>query len=141
MSPSEKKRANAGIPHSWGAVDFAKSTSSLTYASALGTPVDPALQHDYVPRQDSASTFQDQPNVPNNPGSGRPPRFICLMPGCSTSCSRANDLDRHYKAQHHSPGLKPEFNCQVEGCNRREIPFNRKDKLHEHMRNIHNIGL
>ena len=124
MSYPKKKRANAGIPQ-----------------SQASTSAHPALPQDYVPDQDSALSFLAQPFVSNNPGSDRPPRFICLMPGCSTSCSRANDLDRHYKAQHHSPGLKPEFNCQVEGCNRREMPFNRKDKLREHLRNIHNVGL
>ena len=139
MSPSEKKRANAGIPQS--SCDHEESTLALAYESTLGAPFDPELRQDYVPRQGSALSFQHQPIVPNNPDSDPPPRFICLMPGCSTTCSRANDLDRHYKAQHQSPGLKPEFKCQVEGCNRREIPFNRKDKLREHLRNIHNIGL
>ena len=124
--------------------DFAQvhcdtSTSALAYASVLGTPFNQGPQQDYVPCRGSASSFQDQPNVPNYPISDRPPRFVCLMPDCSTTCSRANDLDRHYKAQHQSPGLKPEFKCQVEGCNRKEIPFNRKNKLREHMRNIHNI--
>lgn len=115
------------------------STTPLTYLPTLGTPFDPALHQDYVPRHGSASLFQHQALVPNNPGPDQPPRFVCLMPGCPTTCSRANDLDRHYKAQHQSPGLKPEFKCQVEGCNRKEIPFNRKDKLREHLRNIHYI--
>lgn len=118
---------------------YKESTPALTYASTLGTPVDPALQQDYVPRQGPISPFQHQSILPNNLGPDQSPRFVCLMPGCPTTCSRANDLDRHYKAQHQSPGLKPEFKCHVEGCNRKEIPFTRKDKLREHLRNIHYI--
>ncbi|KAK0509145.1 hypothetical protein JMJ35_008516 [Cladonia borealis] len=113
-----------------------ESTPALTYASTLGTPVDSALQQDYVSSQGSASPFQHQPIVPNNTG---PDRFVCLIPGCSVTCSRVSDLDRHYTARHQSPGLKPEFKCRVEGCNRMEIPFTRKDKLREHERNIHYI--
>ena len=109
-------------------------TPALTYAFTLGTPVDSAPQQDYVSSQGLASPFQHQPDVPNNSG---PDRFVCLMPGCPVTCSRVGDLDRHYMARHQSPGLKPEFKCHVEGCNRKENPFTRKDKLREHLRNIH----
>ena len=123
VSYPKKKRANAGIPQRWKLEN------------------DSGIPQDYVPCQGSALYLQDQPFAPYNPSSDQPPRFVCLMPGCSTSCSRANDLDRHYKAQHQSLGLQPEFKCHVEGCHRKENPFNRKDKLREHLRNIHNIGL
>ena len=97
-------------------------------------------QHQSPPFRGSASSFQAQSIVPNNPGPDRTGRFFCSEPGCSTSCSRKGDLERHCNTKHRIPGIKREFRCQFEGCIRSETPFDRKDKLQEHLRNIHNIG-
>ena len=155
MSYPKKKKANAGIPQSslraqhelalgLSLTDVQRasftgheaSTPALTDASTLGTPSVTALQQDYVPGQASALSFQDQPIVPTNPGPHQRPRFFCFIRGCDTTCNRLGDLRRHYEAQHQSP----KFKCPVGGCYRMENPFTRKDKLREHLRNIHNIA-
>ena len=163
MSHSEKKRANAGIPQS---VPRQGSASPFQHHPSVPSDLDPDLhpsyfclvrgcettcnresdlhrhyeaQHQSAQFRGPAFSFQYQSIVPNNPGPDRSRRFFCSEPGCSTSCSRKGDLERHCNTKHRIPGIKSEFRCQVEGCDRSKNPFNRKDKRDEHLRNIHNI--
>lgn len=65
--------------------------------------------------------------------------FVCIHPGCSRTkpFTRKGDLDRHMKS--HSP---PEFGCPIHGCKRQgDDGFPRKDKLRDHMRQKHRMGL
>lgn len=78
-------------------------------------------------------------NPSHNPTTGdNATGFVCLYPGCHSAklFTRSSDLARHMKSRH----CRPEFDCSVEGCNRKgEKGFPRKDKLGDHMRQKHRM--
>lgn len=85
---------------------------------------------DYLTSEDSQA-----PATYHNPASGAP-RFVCLFPGCNTTCGRESDLNRHMQRQHQPPKL----DCNVPGCHRKaDKGFRRKDKLREHRRDTHGL--
>jgi len=67
-------------------------------------------------------------------------KISCDWPECTRSFRRQSDLVRHRDTIHQK---KKKFWCTAPGCNRSESygglkrPFPRKDKLNEHVRNIH----
>lgn len=55
------------------------------------------------------------------------------MPACKKIFRRKGDMQRHVLSVHR---LSTPFNCKV--CDRK---FTRKDKLNEHLRHVHTMGL
>jgi hypothetical protein len=82
------------------------------------------------------------PNANYLPNSEKPKdhsrRFPCDVEGCKLAFTRAHDLDRHKKAVH---GEGQRFPCPKSGCkfstHGHKGPFGRKDKLRDHINNVH----
>ena len=69
--------------------------------------------------------------------------WYCMYPEHVTSVSfaRKADLKRHYDVIH-NPDKPPEYECDEPGCRRKgDAGFGRKDKLVEHLREVHGMDI
>ncbi|KAK4626349.1 hypothetical protein CLAFUW4_04712 [Fulvia fulva] len=76
---------------------------------------------------------------PSQPRPQPPVEYHCLI--CTHTCARKADLERHYSAMHcrDSSAL---VDCQWAGCHRvGQAGFGRKDKMVEHMRDVHKADI
>lgn len=65
-------------------------------------------------------------------------RFLCHLEGCDLAFARLYELDRHKRSVH---GEGQQFPCPKAGCRFSILgvkgPFGRKDKLRDHINNVH----
>ncbi|WPH01606.1 Hypothetical protein R9X50_00445400 [Acrodontium crateriforme] len=70
-------------------------------------------------------------------------QFVCLYESCVNTggFTRYADLQRHVEIIHMRSTLSL-FDCQIPGCHRRgEYGFTRKDKMTDHMRDVHKLDI
>ncbi|KAK5731152.1 hypothetical protein LTR15_001090 [Elasticomyces elasticus] len=103
-------------------------------------PVSVARQYPVQP------TFsQPQAPTPHQPLSQKLPNghYMCLYPQCANAglFARHADLQRHVQNVH-NPETIQWVDCQHPGCHRRgQYGFSRKDKMVEHMREVHKADI
>ena len=120
-SQSYPAMATPGAPSMPTSYAYGNNASTNTgNATGIGSPIPETTPEASI----SAST----------PNATRPPsgRFPCSFHGCTTTCARPSDLDRHMKK--HEQGPKP-FDCLNAGCPRKGVDgFHRKDKRDSHQK-------
>ncbi|KAF2163698.1 hypothetical protein M409DRAFT_25885 [Zasmidium cellare ATCC 36951] len=117
------------------------TTIPIRPAPTPGYPYNAAYPYQQYPPSPTStssptSTYSTSPTTPNNP-----PTYFCLWPNCTYSCSRNADLQRHYQNVHNRESA-PLVDCWVQGCHRRgAYGFTRKDKMVEHVREVHKVDV
>jgi len=80
----------------------------------------------------------------DNESPVRPSQYLCLHPQCArtlTGFGRYADLERHIAIVHNRSTLQL-VDCTYPGCHRRgEYGFTRKDKMVEHLRDVHKADI
>lgn len=76
--------------------------------------------------------------TPHHSGAGE---YVCLWQGCSYSCTRNADLQRHYQNVHNRE-FATLVDCLVPACHRKgAYGFTRKDKMVDHVREVHKMDI
>ncbi|KXT14842.1 hypothetical protein AC579_4098 [Pseudocercospora musae] len=123
------------------------TTTPATYYSS--TPR--SYYYDRSPTISTSSTYSSSPTSPSlsycntsypSPTSSRDsPIYYCLYQGCEHGSKRKADLDRHVQVTHLRESLIL-VDCQYVGCDRKgKYGFTRKDKMVDHMRDVHKADI
>ncbi|KAL8909947.1 MAG: hypothetical protein Q9171_004740 [Xanthocarpia ochracea] len=114
--------ATPGAPSMPTSYAYGNNTAISIGGNAMG------IGYPFPATTPEASTSASTPTANKIP----PGRFPCSFHGCTTTCARLTDLERHMMI--HKPGPK-QFNCPNAGCPRKGVNgFDRKDKRDLHQK-------
>ncbi|KAK3702266.1 hypothetical protein LTR37_014977 [Vermiconidia calcicola] len=98
-------------------------------------------RHRQMSNQPVQNDNKSEPSPPAAPLQNRP-QFLCLYDNCiGVGFARKADLERHVFIQHNRETHKY-VDCEFPGCHRRgDYGFTRRDKMVEHLREVHKVDV